>query len=257
MDNSDFEKLHEEFHKHAHEKVNRTKIALGAITIIFGILLMIRNLKILSEPFSTIFSTYLISWQSLCIFIGLYLIFKHHGISFNGFLLIAIGSFFIARKYLEIDFNEIIKYWPILLIIFGLSLIFQRKTCSKIKSEEVSQDYFREFRVFNGGSIVIDSKQFKGGRSTTIFGGNEINCSNAELDSGNNVIEMFALFGGSSIIVPRDWNIKVDVVALVGGINDRRSKHTENINPQKTLTIRGVVIFGGGEIRNQKSDSKC
>ena len=61
-------------------------------------------------------------------------------------------------------------------------------------------------------------------------------------------ISLIALFGGSSMIVPQNWNVKTDVFALFGGINDRR-KTTEKIDSNKTLLIKGFVIFGGGEIK--------
>jgi len=56
------------------------------------------------------------------------------------------------------------------------------------------------------------------------------------------------VFGGASLIIPPDWNVKSDVLNLFGGFSDKR--RTSQVNNNKTLTIKGVVIFGGGELKS-------
>jgi len=59
---------------------------------------------------------------------------------------------------------------------------------------------------------------------------------------------MVALFGGSSLIVPSDWNVKVEVFNIFGGYVDRRMSNQVDYN--KTLVIKGVTIFGGGDVKS-------
>jgi len=90
-----------------------------------------------------------------------------------------------------------------------------------------------------------------GGKITCIFGSAEINLTNAKLSSGYNVINLFCLFGGATFIVPSDWEVKTDVTAIFGGFTDKRIIFgNPDSNNNKTLLIKGLVLFGGGELKN-------
>ena len=51
--------------------------------------------------------------------------------------------------------------------------------------------------------------------------------------------------------MPSNWQVQIDVISIFGGFTDKR-----NVLPpvsaklEKTLIVKGLVIFGGGEIRN-------
>ena len=62
------------------------------------------------------------------------------------------------------------------------------------------------------------------------------------------IIEVVNIFGGASLIVPSDWKIKLEMVSIFGGFSDKR--HIIDPNPQKTLIVKGVSVFGGGDIKN-------
>ena len=68
------------------------------------------------------------------------------------------------------------------------------------------------------------------------------------MEDGNHILEVVMVFGGASLIIPPDWNVKSDVLNLFGGFSDKR--RTSQVNNNKTLTIKGVVIFGGGELKS-------
>jgi len=257
MSESNFEKMHEEFHNRASREIRNVKILMGSMIVIFGVLLLVKNLGLMPEPYKYLLETYLVSWQSLCIFIGIFVLIKDRFMSLSGVMLMVIGVFFIARKECAgLDYDDLFNYWPVLVILFGLSVIFKHKhRCNDVcntNSVSLTKDYLDDIRVFSGGKTSVESKNFKGGKCVAVFGGTEINCSEAVLADGVNVIEVFAMIGGFTIIVPNGWNVKVDVVAMLGGINDKRSVHSEPIDSKKTLVIKGVAILGGGEIRSVK-----
>ena len=88
-------------------------------------------------------------------------------------------------------------------------------------------------------------------KKTAIFGGSEINLSRCKLAEGKNIIDVFMIFGGSNIVVPPDWSIKIDVLSIFGGFSDKRQNFTdESKKENKELYIKGLAIFGGGEIKN-------
>jgi predicted membrane protein len=69
-----------------------------------------------------------------------------------------------------------------------------------------------------------------------------------ELAPGNVEIEIVAIFGGSTLVVPNDWNIKLEVFNIFGGYSDKRIRGQVDFN--KTVIVKGVAIFGGGEIKS-------
>ena len=61
---------------------------------------------------------------------------------------------------------------------------------------------------------------------------------------------MICVFGGTSLTVPDDWNIHIKIVSIFGGFADKRRSKSENIYSEKEILIKGVCIFGGGEIKS-------
>jgi predicted membrane protein len=103
--------------------------------------------------------------------------------------------------------------------------------------------------IFGGGDRVISSQAFKGGRVTAIFGGSKYNMNSAELAKGRNVIDIFTVFGGCKFIIPEDWEVKIEVSAVFGGFSDKRHIRKDvPRDPSKELIIKGIAIFGGGDI---------
>ena len=107
--------------------------------------------------------------------------------------------------------------------------------------------------AFGGREIVVDSKDFKGGKLTAILGGSSIDLRNANLSEGENVLDIFTLFGGASLLVPQDWTIKVEVFSIFGGFGDKRNSSVKVMpHPNKVLIVKGFVMFGGGDIKYNK-----
>ena len=76
-----------------------------------------------------------------------------------------------------------------------------------------------------------------------------MNLTQADFE-GTIELDVVALFGGVKIIVPPSWEVKSEVVAIFGGLDDKRSLGPVSTEPRKIVKIQGVTIFGGVEIRN-------
>ncbi len=113
-----------------------------------------------------------------------------------------------------------------------------------------SDDYLDTVSVFGGVKKNIVSKNFRGGEITTIMGGAEINFIQADIH-GRVILDVTQLFGGTKIIVPQQWKVSSEMVALFGGIEDRRPiMHGAVPSEDKVLVIKGTSIFGGIDIRS-------
>ena len=83
----------------------------------------------------------------------------------------------------------------------------------------------------------------------TIFGGSELNMSQADIN-GVVTIEVVQIFGGTKLIVPSNWKIQTsELVSVFGGIDDKRQLTTSQ-DETKVLNLRGTSIFGGIDIRS-------
>jgi predicted membrane protein len=110
-------------------------------------------------------------------------------------------------------------------------------------------DHLDATAVFGGVNRTILSKNFKGGEITTVFGGTEIDFTNADIQ-GRVIIDITQVFGGTKIIVPANWHVMPDLSAVFAGVDDKRIKHATALNHDKVLVLKGVSIFAGIEIRS-------
>jgi len=231
------------------EKVRRrhnpdSRVFLGIIFVAVGALLILQNLDILSWDLSHI----LISWPMLLIVVGFYNLQRKAGSA--GLILIGIGTFFLLPRIFDVPDHFFHNFWPLILVVVGIIFIFQwRKTPNFSFSGMVDKnDVLDETALFGGRNMSLVSEQFKGGKITSIFGGSKINLLYCKPVDGC-VIDVATIFGGTKIIVPENWNVKTEVVSIFGGFEDKRGNSIiSRVDQSKIVVIKGVAIFGGGEI---------
>jgi hypothetical protein len=144
-------------------------------------------------------------------------------------------------------------FWPSIFIIIGvIFIVTKRKGWNSVNTGPVGgDDYIDYVHVFSGGERQIVSENFRGGKVTAIFGGSEIDLTKAKLAPGVSELEIACVFGGATIIVPDDWNVKIEVVPVLGGFGDsRKLLPGRTVDTTRQLVIKGAVVFGGGEIKS-------
>jgi predicted membrane protein len=212
------------------------------------------------------------TWQMLLIALGFFLGIRH---GFRGgawFILMLVGGVFLINEFFpEIMLRQYI--WPAALIVLGLFFILKprrhhrylnesadKKVDDKIEpalnaensrvSDTISsEDYIDTTSIFGGVKKNIISKNFKGGDITNIMGGSEIDLTQADIN-GTVTIDLTQVFGGTKLIVPSNWQVKAQMAAIFGGVEDKRSVQNTTLDPNKLLIIDGTSIFGGIEIRS-------
>jgi predicted membrane protein len=197
----------------------------------------------------------LISWQMLLIGIGIFSLIG--GNKTSGTILIVIGSFFLITTFIDIpDFLIRIK-WPLLIIGIGVVLLIThgRKRHDERPINEPgnsSLDYFDDFIVFGGREVFVDSQNFCGGKSTSMFGGTEYDMRQAQLSPNGAVVDCVSVFGACGFKVPPDWTVKNEVTAIFGAFADKRGSTLNQTvtNPSKTLVVKGFCAFGAVEIKH-------
>ena len=186
---------------------------------------------------------------------------------------IVIGVIFLSNKILpDLDLGRF--FWPLLIIGFGVWMISGRKEKTLFESFKWDKEENLEFNtnsesneaqtafeqsdflgdkinsvsIFGGIKKNIVSKNFQGGDIVNFFGGSEINLMQADI-KGRVKIEVVQVFGGTKIIVPANWVVQSEMVAIFGGIEDKRPPQLSTM-PDKVLIIQGTSIFGGIDIKS-------
>jgi predicted membrane protein len=244
-----------------------SRVILGMILIAIGIIYLLKSfyfpidIEIFSFPF-------------ILIVIGI-IIMLNSGNKLFGAIVFIFG--------LLLYFGDHITIWPFFFILWGIYIIFKHRNrrprifenpqpisnpdekkdfrddiADFVKSEKkhfydssIRKDYIDDISIFGGGHKVIHSDSFKGGNITAIFGGSEIDLTQCKLAPGDNYIDVVIIFGGTTIVVPNNWDVILNVTPLFGGFSNKKSRYVSSgTEPSGTLIIKGVVLFGGGEIKS-------
>ena len=198
--------------------------------------------------------SYFFRWEM--ILIGLGLVFTiNRGNRSTGIIILFIGLAFYTRDIFHLDFNFWQLFLPTLLILAGILIMFRNKIDRFHARTPLSdgENQIDDTAIFGGGDRLMRSQHFKGGRITAVFGGSSFDLLKAKLEPGINVLDVFCLFGGTTLIIPEDWNVKMKVMSVFGGFSDKRHIMPETrTNEETQLVITGLAIFGGGEIKSYR-----
>ncbi len=216
----------------------------GSVLVIIGGILLVRQLGVeLPE--------WILSWGTLLIAVGLFIGAKHSFRGIGWMIPIIIGGVILIENFVP-DLSVKHYIWPLLIICFGLFMIFRPRHHRRDwgwNPEVSSEDFIDATSIFGSTKKNIISKDFKGGDITTVFGGTDLNLTQADI-SGTVVIDVTQVFGGTKLIVPAHWSIQSDVVCIFGGIEDKRPQSKDIPDSPKILKLDGTCIFGGIEIKS-------
>lgn len=220
---------------------------IGLIFILVGILYLLGNLDIISWRFRDL----IFQWENILIIVGISLLFNKENFR-KGLILVALGIFLSLDEWFYIDIN-IFDLWPIGLVVIGIVLITRKTETNESNfsnNNNFDSDRLDDTAIFGGGDKVVNSLAFKGGSLTAIFGGSNIDLTQAKLADGKQVIDVLYVFGGSKIRVPQDWQVEMNVTGIFGGMSDKRKFIDTQTDPSKRLYIKGTAIFGGADVTN-------
>jgi hypothetical protein len=88
-------------------------------------------------------------------------------------------------------------------------------------------------------------------RVLTIFGGADIDFSDAIFTTPNVTIKILCLFGGDNIYVPENVNVVSKAFCILGGIDNTAPSISSRQAP--TITVEGLVLFGGLDIKIKRT----
>ncbi len=159
------------------------------------------------------------------------------------------------------DARELLRLWPVLLILFGASIVrealhgdadsstagrrerpivtpplvillviaFLFISHAQRRSETASTTTTAEtvdlFAVMGRDHRTSSAKSFRGGEMTSIMGRTHLDLRQSVMSPGEEaVVDVFALMGRVVLQVPRDWVVDVQAMPIMGGVKDERTR---------------------------------
>lgn len=253
---------------------SNSDLTAGLVILIVGVVLLLKAVGFW-------FPVWFISWPMILIAIGLVILARHNFQNGFGVFMVLLGSFFLIRNHFGFPFELRPYLVPVGLIIFGLYLMLKRSKDNKRFNEEFFKSYQKKYNpadqsfasnpdsaaatyqvggdssdvinaqaLFTGIQRRIFSKSFKGGKTSAIFGGTELDFSQADID-GQAILQVEIAFGGVKLVVPPHWDVQVNMGTIfAAGVEDKRIYNPSATDSNKVLKIHGSMIFGGLEIKS-------
>lgn len=113
------------------------------------------------------------------------------------------------------------------------------------------RDMLMDLTIFGNVKRKSESRAFKGGELTSVFGQIEVDLRQAMISSpdGTAVLNVTAVFGGINIRVPQHWRVYVSGSSILGSFEDNTVPPNVGENAP-TLVIAGLAVLGSVEIKD-------
>lgn len=220
-----------------------TNILWGLVLVAVGLILGLNALEI------TDINLFFDGWWTLFIIVPCFIgLFRDSNKTFN-LIGCGVGVFLLLACQDLIDFEILMKLMvPAILVVLGLAFIFKDflggKAAKKIRSFKKSD---REIcATFSEQNVDFGGEVFDGCTLSGIFGSVNCNLKNVIM-TADCAVHASAIFGGVTIHVPDNVNVKVAATPIFGGVSDKRASKV--IDAPVTLYINATCLFGGIDIK--------
>jgi predicted membrane protein len=112
-----------------------------------------------------------------------------------------------------------------------------------------ASDYLNTTAVFGEVKKTIVSRDFKGGKVSSLFGETTLDFTDADI-SGVAELDISQAFGEITLIVPMNWRIEPDMSQFLAATRDKRGDVAQSERTDKVLVITGNSAFAALTILN-------
>lgn len=124
---------------------------------------------------------------------------------------------------------------------------------ARVDTGNASEDADMVVAIFSGSSRAGHWRVRRHTSVLAVFGGAELDTSEAVFEAPTVTVNTFSMFGGFSLKVPEGVEVRSQVVGIFGGTDVKVSP------PQPgapVVILKGAAIFGGVEVRNPKQKKR-
>ncbi|MGH9381930.1 MAG: LiaF transmembrane domain-containing protein [Thermoanaerobaculia bacterium] len=220
------------------------QLVVGCALITWGVLRLAEELDL---PWAEPALTWL--WPVALLAVGAALFAQDRSSRLFGLFFLGLGGFGVVTRLVEapaLDLGDV--FFPGLLMLGGGALLW-RVLSPGADTDRKAGDTVNHFAIMGGHEVRSLSRQFAGGSLTAVMGGCELDLTGAGTPPEGAVLDVFTMWGGIEIRVPRDWEVISRVTPVMGAVEDTRGAGVEGA-PAGRLTLRGIVLMAGVEIKN-------
>jgi len=211
----------------------------------------------------------------------------------TGLVLIGLGILLLLATHGLITIRQVVQLWPAGIVVMGsatlwqalrggesarhipvagllwlvaLGMLFSYTFDRRGVSDTEPDGSINVFSVLREQHPAITGA-FHGAKITAVMGGTNVDLRKASVAPDETVVlDVFAVWGGGDIRVPRDWDVSIQTNTLMGAVKDQRGARPKggadaSIDPASSgtastaglapphLVLRGNVVMGGFTIK--------
>lgn len=194
------------------------------------------------------FNLFFDGWWTLLIIVPCVLGMVRGGINRRSLIGVAIGILLLLWQS-GIFLGPIGRlFLPVVIIIIGLLIIFKDFIFKKFRKSNFILNIGAKpyIAILGAQNINYDGKKFAGCDIVAVLGGVEIDLRNAIIEK-NVEISAITILGGGEIFLPKNVQVKVTSLPILGGIDNKVKNQISNNAP--TVHVNVTCILGGLGIR--------
>lgn len=227
------------------ENKKRVNLAYGLLCLSLGGLWLLNTMGRLPVELNE----YLFSWSFLLVLIGVLIIIKNSRSVF-GLLVLATGLVSTVASVCNLPQGWENFLPPVALMLVGFILIVRPHRANRTNLDADDTHVLNRATLFGSYKSTVTTVLFKGGYLSAIFGNNLIDFSRAHLGKDDVQVQCTHVFGGSVLIVPANWDVKIETLNIFGSSKDKRIITDSILEKEGTFIVSGLTLFGNLKIRN-------
>ncbi len=188
-------------------------------------------------------------WPLLFVLVGLVKLVAIPGERFSGLVFTLLGGFLLLNSLTDrVSISDLWRFWPALLILLGIRYVVRSFGDPESRWLEIEGPQARQLGLLTVSRRRATSQVFSGGDLVAFMGGCELDLRDARPATNGAVLDVVAVWGGIEVVVPKGWQVDLQVVPVMGGAEDETKVSAEDVGHR--LKIRGLVLMGGVEVHN-------
>jgi hypothetical protein len=105
--------------------------------------------------------------------------------------------------------------------------------------------------IFEATRLASRATSFRGGSALCWYGALDLDLRGATLHPSGARLRVVTIFGGTRVIVPDGWQVRVRPVGIMGGASDETSGRDA---PGPALDVDAIAVFGGIQVATRFPD---
>lgn len=221
----------------------------NAGTKLWGIFLIIIGIGIAGQAFGVWdFNLLFDGWWTLFIIIPCIISIVQNGFNTANTVGLTVGALLLLSEQNVVRWAVIGKMiFPAILVALGITVLFKSNHKRQIPIYADAKNGIVNYTaIFGGRDIRFPKEEFNGANITAIFGGINLDLTDALITKDVSV-QVSSIFGGTEIRVPAGVAVKENCTPIFGGISNK-SKYTA-VENAPVIYVQALCMFGGVDIK--------